>query len=138
MKRKKRMITRYGDKAKMKQYETTHLVTYEDLNHHGTLFAARASAWFVEAGFVAAGSLCGTTEGIVCRSIKEMSFYKPIEKGTLVKFLAELIHAGNSSFTVKVTAVDALREVTYLDGEIVFVTIDENGKKRAHRLSVEE
>ena len=39
----------------MKQYETSHLVKQEDLNHHGTLFAARAAAWFVEAAFVAAG-----------------------------------------------------------------------------------
>ena len=38
----------------MKIYETLHLVKGEDLNHHGTLFAARAAAWLVEAGFAAA------------------------------------------------------------------------------------
>lgn len=33
----------------MKKYYTTHLVKSEDLNHHGTLFAARTASWFVEA-----------------------------------------------------------------------------------------
>lgn len=33
----------------MRKYYTTHLVKSEDLNHHGTLFAARMASRFVEA-----------------------------------------------------------------------------------------
>ena len=42
----------------MRMYETLHLVKGEDLNHHGTLFAARAAGWFAEAGFAAAVCEC--------------------------------------------------------------------------------
>lgn len=122
----------------MKQYETSHLVKQEDLNHHGTLFAARAAAWFVEAAFVAAGCVCETTEGIVCRNINDMSFRRPVQKGTILKFLARVVYAGKSSFKVEVTAVDALSGQTYIEGGITFVTIDENGCKREHHIVLDE
>lgn len=122
----------------MKQYETSHLVKQEDLNHHGTLFAARAAAWFVEAAFVAAGCVCETTEGIVCRNINDMSFRRPVKKGTIVKFLARVVYAGKSSFKVAVTAVDALSGEAYIEGRITFVTIDENGCKREHHIVLDE
>ncbi len=122
----------------MKQYETSHLVKQEDLNHHGTLFAARAAAWFVEAAFVAAGCVCETTEGIVCRNINDMSFCRPVQKGTILKFLAKVVYAGKSSFQVAVTAVDALSGQIYIEGKITFVTIDENGCKREHHIVLDE
>lgn len=122
----------------MKQYETSHLVTQEDLNHHGTLFAARGAAWFVEAAFVAAGCVCKTTEGIVCRSMHEMSFKRPVAKGTILKFLARVVYAGTSSFRVWVSAHDALSGEVCIEGAITFVTIDENGRKRAHHIVLDE
>lgn len=122
----------------MKQYETSRLVKQEDLNHHGTLFAARAAAWFVEAAFVAAGCACGTSEGIVCRSMHEMSFRKPVQKGTILKFLARVVYAGKSSFRVMVTAVDALNAQLYIEGSLTFVTVDENGCKREHHIVLDE
>lgn len=122
----------------MKQYETTHLVAQADLNHHGTLFAARAAGWFVEAAFAAAGCACGTTEGIVCRNLHDMSFYKPVRKGTLLRFLARIVSAGTSSFMVAVTAVDALTGQSYIEGMITFVTIDGQGGKRAHGIVLDE
>lgn len=124
--------------GKMKQYETTHLVAQADLNHHGTLFAARAAGWFVEAAFAAAGCACGTTEGIVCRNLHDMSFYKPVSKGTLLRFLARIVYAGTSSFMAAVTAVDALTGQIYIEGMITFVTIDGQGGKRAHSIALDE
>ena len=122
----------------MKQYETTHLVAQADLNHHGTLFAARAAGWFVEAAFVAAGCACGTTEGIVCRNLHEMSFYKPVQKGTILRFLARVVYAGKSSFMVAVSAVNALTQETHIEGMITFVTVDGQGGKRAHNMILDE
>lgn len=122
----------------MKQYETTHLVAQADLNHHGTLFAARAAGWFVEAAFVAAGCACGTTEGIVCRNLHGMSFQKPVQKGTMLRFLARIVYAGKSSFMVAVTAVDALTGQTHIEGMITFVTVDAQGGKRAHGIALDE
>ena len=58
----------------MKKYYATHLVKSEDLNHHGTLFAARTASWFVESAFIAAACEHGDPSEIVCRNIHGMSF----------------------------------------------------------------
>lgn len=113
----------------MRQYETAHLVKQEDLNHHGTLFAARAAAWFVEAAFVAAGCECGTSEGIVCRNLHDMSFYRPVQKGTIMRFLARVVFVGKSSFMVAVTAMNGLTEEINIEGMLTFVVTDGHGGK---------
>ncbi len=122
----------------MKEYETSHLVKQEDLNHHGTLFAARAAGWLVEAAFVAAGCACGTSEGIVCRNLHEMSFSRPVPKGRIVRFCSRVVYAGRSSFMVAVTAADALTGDIYIEGMITFVTIDgQTGGKKAHSICLD-
>ncbi len=121
----------------MKQYETSHLVKGEDLNHHGTLFAARAAGWLVEAAFVAAGCTCGTSEGIVCRNLHHMSFRKPVHKGAIVRFAARIVYVGKSSFTVMVTGADAMDGECRMEGMITFVTIDGAGGKRAHGICLD-
>ncbi len=122
----------------MKEYESIHLVRPDDLNHHGTLFAARGAAWFVEAAFIAAGCTCGGTDGVVCRALEEMSFKRPVKPGTLLRFLARAVYAGSSSLTVAVTAQDALDGAVCLEGLVTFVTIGEDGAKRAHHIVLDE
>jgi len=123
----------------MRQYETSHLVKGEDLNHHGTLFAARAAAWLVEAGFVAAGCACGSTEDIVCRNLSDMWFKKPVQQGTILRFLARVAYAGESSFMVAVRAQDALTDTIYIEGMLTFVTVDGGtGQKKAHHIALDE
>ena len=65
----------------MKKYYATHLVKSEDLNHHGTLFAARTASWFVESAFIAAACEHGDPSEIVCRNIHGMSFRTPVRNG---------------------------------------------------------
>lgn len=123
----------------MKIYETLHLVKGEDLNHHGTLFAARAAAWLVEAGFAAAACEHGVTDEIVLRSLREMSFSRPVKKGAVVKFESRVVHAGNTSLTVAVTAKDAMTGEQVIEGYITFVTIDaETGQKKRHQVVLDE
>lgn len=123
----------------MQQYETSRLVKGEDLNHHGTLFAARAAGWLIEAAFVAAGCACGTSEGIVCRNLQNMSFQKPVQKGAIVRFLARVAAVGTSSFTVAVRAEDAISPAVYMEGAVTFVTIDrETGRSRPHHIVLDE
>lgn len=123
----------------MKQYETLRLVKTEDLNHHGTLFAARAAAWFVETAFTAAGCVCGGSEGIVCRNLHTMSFQKPVQNGTILRFLARVTATGSSSFLVMVRAEDATDGVVYIEGAVTFVTIEqESGKKRVHHITLDD
>lgn len=129
----------YLEKRKpMKKYETSHLVAGEDLNHHGTLFAARAAAWFVEAAFVAASCAYGKNE-MVCRNLHNMSFFRPVKPGTILKFTARVVLTGKTSFIVAVTAADALSGETAVEGMITFVTVDEaTGKKVEHHIVLDE
>ena len=123
----------------MKVYETLHLVKGEDLNHHGTLFAARAAAWLVEAGFAAAACEHGDTNEIVLRNLQNMSFSKPVKKGTVVRFESRVVYAGSTSLMVAVTAKDAMTEEQAIEGFITFVTIDkETGKKKQHSVMLDE
>ena len=112
----------------MKIYETLHLVKGEDLNHHGTLFAARAAAWLVEAGFAAAACEHGDTDEIVL--LQNMSFSRPVKKGSVVKFESRVVYAGSSSLMVAVTAKDAMNGELAIEGYITFVTIDKDTKKK--------
>lgn len=122
----------------MRQYETSHLVAGGDLNHHGTLFAAKAASWFVEAAFIAASCSFGNNE-IVCRNINEMSFRKPVQKGTVLKFTARIAYTGKTSFIVAVQAADALSKEMAMEGLVTFVTIDEaTGEKKEHHLVLDE
>lgn len=123
----------------MKIYETLHLVKGEDLNHHGTLFAARAAAWLVEAGFAAAACEHGDTDEIVLRNLQNMSFSKPVKKGSVVKFESRVIFAGSTSLMVAVTAKDAMSGELAIEGYITFVTIDkETKKKKQHNVVLDE
>lgn len=122
----------------MRQYETLHLVAGEDLNHHGTLFAARAAGWFVEAAFTAAACAYGKNE-IVCRNLNSMSFKRPVQPGTVLKFLTRIVYTGKSSFIVDVSAVDALNGEEAIEGMVTFVTVDEKtGKKTEHQIMLDE
>lgn len=122
----------------MKQYGTSHLVTGEDLNHHGTLFAARAAAWFVEAAFVAASCTYGKNE-IVCLNLQNMSFQRPVKKGSILNFTARVVWTGKTSFLVAVSATDALTGEKAIEGMITFVTVNEQtGEKVEHQLVLDE
>lgn len=122
----------------MKKYGTSHLVAGADLNHHGTLFAARAAAWFVEAAFVAASCTYGKNE-IVCLNIQNMSFKRPVKPGTILNFEARVVLAGKTSFIVAVSAADALSGEKTIDGMLTFVTVDEQtGKKVEHQIILDE
>lgn len=119
----------------MKEYESLRLVKGEDLNHHGTLFAARGAAWLVEAAFAAAAFFCETSEGIVCRSLHHMDFKRPVKPGGLVRFASRVVYTGKTSFMVSVMAEDVLEHKTAIEGMVTFVTIKEDtGEKREHGL----
>ena len=123
----------------MKTYETHHLVKGEDLNHHGTLFAARAAAWLVEAGFATAACEHGNPDEIVMRNLQTMSFSKPVKKGTVVKFTGRVVYTGSTSLTVAVTAQDAISGEVAIEGYITFVIIEKDtGKKKAHNIVLDE
>lgn len=123
----------------MREYETLHLVKGEDLNHHGTLFAARAAAWFVEAAFAAAACENGDSSQIVCRNLHNMSFSVPVRKGSVVRFKSRVVYTGKTSLMVCVEAEDAMGGERAVRGFVTFVTVEEStGKKREHGIRLDE
>ncbi len=123
----------------MRKYYTTHLVKSEDLNHHGTLFAARTAAWFVEAAFACAACEHGDPSEIVCRNVHGMSFSSPVQCGDIVRFTTRIVHVGTTSMMVHVDVVSELSGTKAVDGYLTFVTIDhETGKKKVHAVTLDE
>lgn len=123
----------------MKKYEALHLVKQEDLNHHGTLFAARAAQWLIEAGFAVAACEHGNTDEVVMRNVQDLSYYSPTQKGTILKLEGRVVLAGETSMMVAVTAKDALTGEVKIEGYMTFVTIsEEDGRKKSHGVVLDE
>lgn len=122
----------------MREFVTTRLVKSEDLNHHGTLFAGRMSEWFVEGCFIAAATIHGNPEDIVCVKLHGLKFGKPAQKGQIIKLTTKVVLTGNTSMTVygKVTGLDD-NDIS-VDGFITFVCVDDAGKKMSHGIPAPE
>lgn len=108
---------------------TYHLVRYEDLNHHDTLFAGRIAEWIIEAGFLSAAAYL-QTKHIVCANVHELRFLKPVHCGEAVQAHAAVVHTGRSSVMVHVE----LKAETCCAAEcfITFVNVDDQGKAKPH------
>ena len=123
----------------MKKYYATHLVKSEDLNHHGTLFAARTASWFVESAFIAAACEHGDPSEIVCRNIHGMSFRTPVRNGSVVRFTSRVVHTGSTSLMVHVEVSGELTGQLAVDGYLTFVTVyKETGEKHPHGIVLDE
>ena len=122
----------------MKHYISTHLIKSEDLNHHGTLYAGRMAEWFVEGTFVAAASLYGNAENIVCVKVHGMKFSGPATKGDIITLMTRVVYVGNTSLTAygKVCKHDS--DNILVDGFVTFVCVDQYGKKMPHNIVLPE
>lgn len=109
------------------------LVKYEDLNHHGTLFAGRGAEWFVENGFIVAASLT-KPENIVCAKVHGMIFRRPVPKGSIVHCESKAVLAGKTSITVYVHFGEYGSNAHIVDGFLTFVHVDKEGKPTPHGL----
>lgn len=108
---------------------TNHLVKGEDLNHHGTLFAGRATEWVIESGFLAAADFLGTGS-VVCAKVNDIHFYRPIHAGDRVHFVSKIVSAWHSRLLAYVYVT--VGEEQKIDGFITFVSVDDQGKSKPH------
>lgn len=118
----------------MKHYISTHLIKSEDLNHHGTLFAGRMAEWFVEGTFIAAASLYGNPENIVCVKVHGMKFSGPATKGDIITLMTRVVYVGNTSLTVYGKVCRHDNDNILVNGFVTFVCVDENGRKMPHNI----
>ncbi len=119
----------------LRSFETLRLVKGEDLNHHGTLFAGRASEWMIEAGFIAAAAMTDPAH-IVCRKVYGLDFLRPVAKGRLLRLNARIVLAGRSRLIVRVEARRDDDTEPTIESTMAFVYVDESGAPRAHGVSV--
>ena len=104
-----------------------------DTNAHGTEFGGIILSYIDVAGGVE--SIRHTKHNrFVTVAMKEVIFHQPVYIGDLVSFYARTLKVGNTSITVHVD-VEAERfgtpgeVVTVTEAEVIFVAIDETGKK---------
>jgi acyl-CoA hydrolase len=120
----------------IKPTRTSHLVKYEDLNHHRTLFAGRAAEWLIEACFIAAARASGKPEDVVCAQVYGMSFKRPANRGDLVEITSQIGHVGQKSITVVARATLNGETEPVVSCAATFVTIAEDGKTYAHGVAL--
>ena len=108
-------------------------VMSQDLNHHGTLYAARTAEWFVEVGFIAAASIT-RPENIVCVKIYSMEFLRPVQKGEVLKLESKVVLVGRTSMVVYVHG--SVGNQLAVKGFISFVNVDANGKPQPHGVTI--
>ena len=115
-----------------------HIIRPEDLNHHGTMFAAQLSKWMIEGALIAACRLVGKPEDVVCVQVDKLTFRKPLRNGDLIGIKSKVAYLGSSSITIYTEVGrrhDADPVVTNL---AIFVTVDEQNKTYAHGLKLSE
>ena len=122
----------------MKEYYNSRLVKSEELNHHGTLFAGRTAEWFVESAFIAASTTVGDPKNVVCLNVHGLLFRNPVNKGEIVKFSSRVAHLGRTSIVVYTKMETELSKLTPVEGFITFISVDENGNKYPHGLTLDE
>ena len=119
---------------KMQTLTIHHLVKGEDLNHHHTLYAGRGAEWLVEAGFIAASNLV-PPRYVLCLKIHGMTFTRPVQPGEVVRYDSKIVLTGRSRLIAYIRATT--RGEQTVDGFITFIYVDDEGKSRAHGITVE-
>ena len=109
---------------------TRHFVRPEFMNHHQTLYAGYISEWVTEAAMIGVTEKLGTNEHVVLAALKEVVIKKEVVSGMILQLDYEV-----TSIEILVEGKNFLTGESHLTGRAVFVTVDENGKKRPHGLS---
>lgn len=114
----------------------TRLIKSEDLNHHGTLFAGRMAEWFIEGAFIAAASLYGKPQNIVCLKMHGLKFREPVRRGDIITLETMVVYAGTTSLTSYGCVRRSGDGRILVDGYATFVCVDEGGKKMPHNITL--
>src|SRR3982750_4493501 len=103
-----------------------------DTNSQGTIFGGVILSYIDTAGAIEAHRRTKMPR-FVTVAMREVIFHKPVFVGDLVSFYAETIKVGTTSITVRVIVeVERLgksERVRVTDAEVIYVAVDENGKK---------
>jgi acyl-CoA hydrolase len=110
-----------------------------DLNPANRLFGGQMMKWLDEAAGIYAACQLKTTK-MVTLKVSELLFQSPGLQGDIIEFFCETTKFGTSSFTVRVAARTREFERPGRDivtAELIFVTIDGDGKPIPHNFGKE-
>jgi acyl-CoA hydrolase len=113
---------------------TRHFVRPEFMNHHQSLYAGYLSEWVAEAAFIGIAKVLGHTDHVVLAAMKDINIRKPVYSGSILEMRYELKNTGTTSVEILVEGVDFLSGEKHVAGTVIFVTVDDEGKKKAHGL----
>ena len=113
-------------------FYTRKWVKPEDLNAHGTLFGGSLLSWLDEEAAIYAIIQLGTNS-CVTKYISEINFINSARQGDIIELGIKATHFGNTSITLTCEVRNKITHKTILTvDKIVFVSVDENGKPKAH------
>jgi len=114
-----------------KKLKMSFLAEPNDANYKGNVHGGKVMKWIDEIGY--ALSVQFTGKYCVTKFVDDIEFLKPINIGDLVKLVAEIVKVGESSLRIKiiVNSINLIKNISKKNCEcfIVFVAVDENGKK---------
>ena len=113
-------------------FKTRKLIKYEDLNSRGSLFGGQLLKWIDEEASIY--TICQLeTNKIVTKLMSEINFMKPAYLNDVIEIGTDVVSFGRTSITLEVVAriKDTKNEILKID-EMVFVSIDENGRPIPH------
>lgn len=113
---------------------TRKFVRPEHLNHHQTMYAGYISECMTEASFVALACTLGHTDHVVLAAMNELRIKKTTKAGDVLELLWEISHIGTTSVEFRIVGRNMLNQEERFSGKMVFVTVDEEGKKTPHHL----
>jgi acyl-CoA hydrolase len=119
-------------------FRTRKLIKPEDLNARGTLFGGQVLKWIDEEASIF--TICQLKErSIVTKAMSEINFVSSAKTGDIVEIGCELVQFGTTSVTIscEVRNKDTKQTIIRID-KIVFVSVDENGKPKAHNKPSDE
>ncbi|SDT49778.1 Acyl-CoA hydrolase [Mucilaginibacter mallensis] len=113
-------------------FYTRKWVKPEDLNAHGTLFGGSLLRWIDEEAAIYAIIQLGTNS-CVTKYMSEINFINSARQGDIIELGIKATHFGHTSITLACEVRNKISHKSILTvDKIVFVSIDEYGKPKAH------
>lgn len=117
---------------------STHHIRPEHLNHHLSLYGGNIADWMCEVAYVATAKLRRRSDRIVMSRANSLRFLRPLGLGDILELRATVERLGTTSIVLRVEGTEVLSGEVCCTGELVFVTVDEEGHKCPHGLTLPE
>lgn len=117
---------------------TRHFVRPEAHNHHDTLYAGRLTDWLTEAAMIGVTKLLGRNDHVVLAALEGVRITRPMTAGMILEFEYEISHLGTTSIAVAVSVKEMLTGESHATGTARFVTVDADGRKAPHGLTMQQ